>query len=112
MYIYIYIHTYLFPSRTPSRSELSGESDTDESLKRASKKRKKQKKKHHHYKKTKKKTKGDSSSSESDLDTKHIKDKAAGSSRNHEKEAAAKYVFINTVQDVNSLCSCTCLLYE
>ncbi|KAK2538190.1 Nrde2 [Columba livia] len=75
--------------RTPSRSELSGESDTDESLKRASKKRKKQKKKHHHYKKTKKKTKGDSSSSESDLDTKHIKDKAARSSRNHEKEAAA-----------------------
>ncbi|XP_065492011.1 nuclear exosome regulator NRDE2 [Caloenas nicobarica] len=75
--------------RTPSRSELSGESDTDESLKQASKKRKKQKKKHHHYKKTKKKTKGDSSSSESDLNTKHIKDKAAGSSRNHEKEAAA-----------------------
>ncbi|KAM6392986.1 nuclear exosome regulator NRDE2 isoform 2-T2 [Pluvialis apricaria] len=75
--------------RTTSRSELSGESDTDESLKQSSKKRKKKKKKHHHYKKTKKKTKGDSSSSESDLDTKHIKDKATGSGRNHEKEAAA-----------------------
>ncbi|KAM6360125.1 nuclear exosome regulator NRDE2 isoform 6-T9 [Alca torda] len=75
--------------RTTSRSELSGESDTDESLKQSSKKRKKKKKKHHHYKKTKKKTKGDSSSSESDLDTKSIKDKATGSGRNHEKEAAA-----------------------
>ncbi|GAB0190866.1 nuclear exosome regulator NRDE2 [Grus japonensis] len=74
--------------RTTSRSELSGEHDTDESLKQSSKKRKKKKKKHHHYKKTKKKNKGDSSSSESDLDTKHVKDKAAGSSRNHEKEAA------------------------
>ncbi|XP_050753930.1 nuclear exosome regulator NRDE2 isoform X2 [Gymnogyps californianus] len=76
-------------SRTTSRSELSGESDTDESLKQSGKKRRKKKKKHHHYKKTKKKTKGDSSSSESDLDTKHIKDKAEGSGRNHEKEAAA-----------------------
>ncbi|KAM6204746.1 nuclear exosome regulator NRDE2 [Sarcoramphus papa] len=76
-------------TRTTSRSELSGESDTDESLKQSSKKRRKKKKKHHHYKKTKKKTKGDSSSSESDLDTKHIKDKAEGSGRNHEKEAAA-----------------------
>ncbi|XP_069714794.1 nuclear exosome regulator NRDE2 [Phaenicophaeus curvirostris] len=75
--------------RTASRSELSGESDTDESLKQSSRKRKKKKKKHHHYKKTKKKTKGDSSSSESDLDTKHIKDKASGSGRNHKKEAAA-----------------------
>ncbi|XP_015720835.1 nuclear exosome regulator NRDE2 isoform X1 [Coturnix japonica] len=62
--------------RSTSRSGLSGESDTDESLKKSSKKRKKKKKKHHHYK-TKKKAKGDSSSSESDLDTKHIKDKAA-----------------------------------
>ncbi|KFP53064.1 Protein NRDE2, partial [Cathartes aura] len=76
-------------TRTTSRSELSGESDTDESLKQSSKKRRKKKKKHHHYKKTKKKTKGDSSSSESDLDAKHIKDKAEGSGRNHEKEAAA-----------------------
>ncbi|XP_050753931.1 nuclear exosome regulator NRDE2 isoform X3 [Gymnogyps californianus] len=76
-------------TRTTSRSELSGESDTDESLKQSGKKRRKKKKKHHHYKKTKKKTKGDSSSSESDLDTKHIKDKAEGSGRNHEKEAAA-----------------------
>lgn len=105
----MYIDTYLFPSRTTSRSELSGEHDTDESLKQSSKKRKKKKKKHHHYKKTKKKNKGDSSSSESDLDTKHVKDKAAGSSRNHEKEAAGKYVFINTMQDVSSFCSCTCL---
>lgn len=63
-------------SRSTSRSDLSGESDTDESLKKSSKKRKKKKKKHHHYK-TKKKAKGDSSSSESDLDTKCIKDKAA-----------------------------------
>lgn len=107
--MYIDMYTHLFPSRTTSRSELSGESDTDESLKQSSKKRKKKKKKHHHYKKTKKKTKGDSSSSESDLDTKHVKDKATRSSRNHEKEATAKYVFINTMQDVNSLCSCTCL---
>ncbi|XP_072722245.1 nuclear exosome regulator NRDE2 isoform X4 [Ciconia boyciana] len=76
-------------SRTTSRSELSGESDTDESLKQSSKKRKKKKKKHQHYKKTKKKTKGDSSSSESDLDTKPIKDKATRSGRNNEKEAAA-----------------------
>ncbi|KAM9653683.1 nuclear exosome regulator NRDE2 isoform 8-T10 [Morphnus guianensis] len=76
-------------SRTTSKSELSGESDTDESLKQSSKKRKKKKKKHHNYKKTKKKTKGDSSSSESDRDTKHIKDKAEGSGRNHEKEGAA-----------------------
>ncbi|KAM9290604.1 nuclear exosome regulator NRDE2 [Morus bassanus] len=75
--------------RTTSRSELSGESDTDESLKQSSKKRKKKKKKHHHYKKTKKKTRGDSSSSESDLDTKHIKDKATRSGRNHEKEVPA-----------------------
>ncbi|XP_017669347.1 PREDICTED: protein NRDE2 homolog isoform X3 [Lepidothrix coronata] len=74
-------------SRTSSRSELSGESDTDESLKEGSKKRKKKKKKHHHYKKTKRKTKGDSSSSESDVDSKHIKNK--GSDRNGEKEAAA-----------------------
>jgi len=87
---------------------LSGESDTDESLKESSKKRKKKKKKHHHYK-TKKKTKGDSNSSESDLDTKHIKDKSTRSGRNHEKEGAAKYVSINTIQDVNSLCCCTCL---
>ncbi|KAJ7401717.1 hypothetical protein BTVI_93610 [Pitangus sulphuratus] len=69
-------------SRTSSRSDLSGESDTDESLKQGSKKRKKKKKKHHHYKKTKRKTKGDSSSSESDVDSKHIKNKG-------EKEAAA-----------------------
>ncbi|KFO88716.1 Protein NRDE2, partial [Buceros rhinoceros silvestris] len=75
--------------RTTSRSESSEESSTDESLKQSSKKRKKKKKKHHHYKKTKKKTKGDSSSSESDLDATHIKDRAAGSGRNHEKEAAA-----------------------
>ncbi|XP_014802520.1 PREDICTED: protein NRDE2 homolog [Calidris pugnax] len=75
--------------RTTSRSELSGESDADESLKQSSKKRKKKKKKHHHYKKPKKKTKGDSSSSESDLDTKNIKDKGTGSGRNYEKEAAA-----------------------
>lgn len=73
--------------RTSSRSELSEESDTDESLKQTSKKRKKKKKKHHHNKKTKKKTKGDSSSSESDVDTKHIKDK--GSGKNGGKEAAA-----------------------
>lgn len=98
----MYRYMYLFPSRTTSKSELSGESDTDESLKQSSKKRKKKKKKHHNYKKTKKKTKGDSSSSESDWDTKHIKDKAEGSGRNHEKEGAAKYVFINTMQDVNS----------
>ncbi|KAM6075481.1 nuclear exosome regulator NRDE2 isoform 2-T2 [Chlamydotis macqueenii] len=75
--------------RTTSRSELSGESDTDDSLKQSSKKKKKKKKKHHHYKKTKRKTKGDSSSSESDQDSKHIKDKAAGSGRNYEKGAAA-----------------------
>ncbi|XP_068539072.1 nuclear exosome regulator NRDE2 isoform X2 [Anas acuta] len=74
--------------RTTSRSELSGESDSDENLKKSSKKRKKKKKKHHHYK-TKKKAKGDSSSSESDLDTKHIKDRATASGRNREKEAAA-----------------------
>ncbi|XP_071413781.1 nuclear exosome regulator NRDE2 isoform X1 [Pithys albifrons albifrons] len=74
-------------SRTSSRSGLSGESDTDETLKQASKKRKKKKKKHHHFKKTKRKTKGGSSSSESDVDTKHIKDK--GNGRNCEKEAAA-----------------------
>ncbi|KFO95688.1 Protein NRDE2, partial [Calypte anna] len=74
--------------RTTSRSELSGESDTDESLKSSSKKRKKKKKKHHHYKKTKKKTKGDSSSSESDVDTNHIKDKTTRSGRNNEKEVA------------------------
>ncbi|XP_027493612.1 protein NRDE2 homolog isoform X2 [Corapipo altera] len=74
-------------SRTSSRSELSGESDTDESLKEGSKKRKKKKKKHHHYKKTKRKTKGDSSSSELDEDSKHIKNK--GSGRNGEKETAA-----------------------
>ncbi|XP_030308426.1 LOW QUALITY PROTEIN: protein NRDE2 homolog [Calypte anna] len=73
--------------RTTSRSELSGESDTDESLKSSSKKRKKKKKKHHHYK-TKKKTKGDSSSSESDVDTNHIKDKTTRSGRNNEKEVA------------------------
>ncbi|XP_009073864.1 PREDICTED: protein NRDE2 homolog, partial [Acanthisitta chloris] len=75
------------PLRTASRSELSGESDTDESLKQASKKRKKKKKHHHHYKKAKKKARGDSSSSESDVDTKHSKDK--GSGRNREREAAA-----------------------
>lgn len=98
---------YFFPSRTTSRSELSGESDTDESLKQSSKKRKKKKKKHHHYKKAKKKTRGDSSNSESDVDIKHIEDEGAGSSRNHKKGAAAKYVFITTMKDVNSLCSCT-----
>ncbi|XP_037249686.1 nuclear exosome regulator NRDE2 isoform X1 [Falco biarmicus] len=76
-------------SRTTSRSELSEESDTDETLKQSSKKRKKKKKKHHHYKRAKKKTKGDSSNSESDLDTKYIKDKTTGSGRNNEKEAAA-----------------------
>ncbi|XP_061853931.1 nuclear exosome regulator NRDE2 isoform X2 [Colius striatus] len=73
--------------RTTSKSELSKESDSDESLKQSSKKRKK--KKHHHYKKTKKKSRGDSSSSESDLDAKHIKDKGAGSGRDHKKEVAA-----------------------
>lgn len=99
----IYRYIYFFPSRTTSRSELSGESDSDENLKKSSKKRKKKKKKHHHYK-TKKKAKGDSSSSESDLDTKHIKDRATASGRNREKEAAAKYVLINTMQNVNLLC--------
>uniref|UniRef100_A0A8B9C224 NRDE-2, necessary for RNA interference, domain containing n=1 Tax=Anser brachyrhynchus TaxID=132585 RepID=A0A8B9C224_9AVES len=74
--------------RTTSRSELSGESDSDENLKKSSKKRRKKKKKHHHYK-TKKKAKGDSSSSESDVDTKHVKDRATASGRNREKEAAA-----------------------
>ncbi|XP_067153024.1 nuclear exosome regulator NRDE2 isoform X2 [Apteryx mantelli] len=72
--------------RNTSRSDLSGESDTDENLNKTSKKKKK--KKHHHHKKTKRKTRGDSSSSESDLDTECIKDKATGSGRNHEKEAA------------------------
>ncbi|XP_010016406.1 PREDICTED: protein NRDE2 homolog, partial [Nestor notabilis] len=78
-------------TRTTSRSELSEESDTDESLKESSKKRKKKKKKrkHHHYKKAKKKTRGDSSNSESDVDIKHNKDKGAGSGRNHKKGAAA-----------------------
>lgn len=94
----------MFPSRSTSRSDLSGESDTDESLKKSSKKRKKKKKKHHHYK-TKKKAKGDSNSSESDLDTKCIKDKAA-----------AKYVLTNIIQDVNSLyfvsCGFFCLMNE
>ncbi|CAN0107574.1 unnamed protein product [Bubo scandiacus] len=97
--------------RTTSRSELSGESDTDESLKQSSKKRKKKKKKHHHYKKTKKNPKGDSSSSESDLDTKDINDKAKGSVRNHEKEAGAnldkktsnltsnRFVWLDDIQD-------------
>ncbi|XP_030340572.1 nuclear exosome regulator NRDE2 isoform X4 [Strigops habroptila] len=77
--------------RTTSRSDLSEESDTDGSLKQSSKKRKKKKKKrkHHHYKKAKKKTRGDSSNSESDVDIKHIKDKGAGSGRNHKKGAAA-----------------------
>ncbi|XP_025967807.2 nuclear exosome regulator NRDE2 isoform X1 [Dromaius novaehollandiae] len=75
--------------RNTSRSDLSGESDTDENLNKTSKKRKKKKKKHHHHKKTKRKTRGDSSSSESDLDTKYIKGKATESGRNHEKEAAA-----------------------
>lgn len=86
---------------------MSEKSDTDESLKQTGKKRKKKKKHHHHSKKTKKKTKGDSSSSESDVDTKHIKDKGSGKSSG--KEAAARYVFINTMQDVNSLSSCDCL---
>ncbi|KAM9555706.1 nuclear exosome regulator NRDE2 isoform 1-T1 [Guaruba guarouba] len=78
-------------TRTTSRSELSGESDTDESLKLSSKKRKKKKKKkkHHHYKKAKKKTRGDSSNSESDVDVEDIKDKGAGSGRNHKKGATA-----------------------
>lgn len=100
---------YLFPSRSTSRSELSGESDTDESLKQSSKKRKKKKKKkkHHHYKKAKKKTRGDSSNTESDVDIKDIKDKGAASCRNHKRGAAAKYVFITTMKDVNSLYSCT-----
>lgn len=105
--MYIYKFIYFFPSRTSSRSELSEKSDTDESLKQTGKKRKKKKKHHHHSKKTKKKTKGDSSSSESDVDTKHIKDKGSGKSSG--KEAAARYVFINTMQDVNSLSSCDCL---
>ncbi|XP_061319771.1 nuclear exosome regulator NRDE2 isoform X1 [Pezoporus flaviventris] len=77
-------------TRSTSRSELSGESDTDESLKQSSKKRKKKKKKkHHHYKKAKKKTRGDSSNSESDVDIKDIKDKGAGGGRNQKKGAAA-----------------------
>ncbi|XP_035744938.1 nuclear exosome regulator NRDE2 isoform X2 [Egretta garzetta] len=100
--------------RTTSRSELSGESDTDESLRQSSKKRKKKKKKHHHYKKTKKKTRGDSSSSESDLDTKRIEDKAPRSGRNHEKEAAAnldkktsnltsnRFVWLDDIQDLTA----------
>ncbi|XP_010151416.1 PREDICTED: protein NRDE2 homolog [Eurypyga helias] len=80
----------LTPEKSPliraiSRSELSGESDRDESLKQSDKK----KKKHHHSKKTKRKAKGDSSSSKLDPDTKHIRDKAARSGRSHKKEAAA-----------------------
>ncbi|XP_030905290.2 nuclear exosome regulator NRDE2 [Melopsittacus undulatus] len=77
-------------TRSTSRSELSEESGTDESLKQSSKKKKrKKKKKHHHSKKAKKKTRGDSSSSESDVDIKDIKDKDAGNERNHRKGAAA-----------------------
>nr|XP_009688106.1 PREDICTED: protein NRDE2 homolog [Struthio camelus australis] len=73
--------------RNTSRSDLSGESDTDENPKKSSKRRKK--KKHHHHKKTKRKTRGDSSSSGSELDSKCSKDKATGGDRNREKAAAA-----------------------
>ncbi|NXL90840.1 NRDE2 protein, partial [Alectura lathami] len=97
--------------RNTSGSDLSGESDTDESLKRSSKKRKKKKKKHHHYK-TKKKARGDSSSSESDLDTKCIKDKAAAKYnmflvffRLDDKTSnltSKRFVWLDDIQDVTA----------
>uniref|UniRef100_A0A8C8RWC3 NRDE-2, necessary for RNA interference, domain containing n=1 Tax=Pelusios castaneus TaxID=367368 RepID=A0A8C8RWC3_9SAUR len=74
-------------SKSPSKSELSGGSDTNEGLKKSTKKRKEKKKKHPHHKKRKKKTREESSNSESDLDTECMKDKARGSDRNCEREA-------------------------
>ncbi|XP_005285443.3 nuclear exosome regulator NRDE2 isoform X1 [Chrysemys picta bellii] len=74
--------------RSPSRSELSGGSDTNEDLKKSTKKRKGKKKKHHHHKKRKKKTREESSNSESDSDSECMKDKPRGSDTNHEREAA------------------------
>nr|XP_048711760.1 nuclear exosome regulator NRDE2 isoform X4 [Caretta caretta] len=77
-----------FISRSPSRSELSGGSDTNEDLKKSTKKRKGKKKKHHHHKKRKKKTREESSNSESDLDSECMRDKPRGSDTNREREAA------------------------
>ncbi|XP_074812210.1 LOW QUALITY PROTEIN: nuclear exosome regulator NRDE2 [Natator depressus] len=74
--------------RSPSRSELSGGSDTNEDLKKSTKKRKGKKKKHHHHKKRKKKTREESSNSESDLDSECMRDKPRGSDTNREREAA------------------------
>nr|XP_006122408.1 protein NRDE2 homolog isoform X1 [Pelodiscus sinensis] len=76
-------------SRSPSRAELSGGSDTDEGLKKSIKKSKWKKKKHHHHKKRKKKTRDESSNSESDLDTECVKGKPRGSNTNPEREVAA-----------------------
>ncbi|XP_074921736.1 nuclear exosome regulator NRDE2 isoform X3 [Chelonoidis abingdonii] len=75
-------------SRSPSRSKLSGGSNTNEDLKKSTKKRKGKKKKHHHHKKRKKKTREESSNSESDSDNECMKDKPRGSDTNHEREAA------------------------
>ncbi|XP_065541923.1 nuclear exosome regulator NRDE2 isoform X1 [Lathamus discolor] len=88
-------------TRSTSRSELSGESDTDENLKQSSKKRKKKKKKkkHHHYKKAKKKTRGDSSSSESDVDIKDIKDKAAANlDKKTSNPTSSRIVWLDDIQ--------------
>ncbi|XP_015426917.1 PREDICTED: protein NRDE2 homolog isoform X2 [Myotis davidii] len=65
-------------TRSPLKSELSDESDSNRNLRQASRKKKKEKKKkrkHQHHKKTKRK-RGQSSSSGSELDTDSEKDKS------------------------------------
>lgn len=92
-YILVYLVTYLhiisphsllkslmwiFPNRSPLKSELSDESDSNRNLRQASRKKKKEKKKkrkHQHHKKTKRK-RGQSSSSGSEPDTDSEKDKS------------------------------------
>lgn len=87
------LNIYLFPSRSVSRSELLGGSDTNEGLKKTTRKKKEKKKKHHHHKKVKKKTREESSYSESESDAEYGKDKPVGSDRNCEREASSlKYI--------------------
>ncbi|XP_070269942.1 nuclear exosome regulator NRDE2-like isoform X2 [Myotis yumanensis] len=70
-------------TRSPLKSELSDESDSNRNLRQASRKKKKEKKKkrkHQHHKKTKRK-RGQSSSSGSEPDTDSEKDKSPGGLR-------------------------------
>lgn len=83
-----------FSNRSPLKSELSDESDTNEKLTQISKKKKKEKKKkrkHQHHKKTKRRHE-QSSSSGSGSDTEAGKDRASRSIRDSQESEKARWV--------------------